>query len=90
MKLHQGYPNPFNPQVTIRYDLPRTQLVQLRVYTLAGERVATLVQEVMPAGRHEVVWNGRDSQGREMSSGSYLVRLETDSGVEGQKLMLVR
>lgn len=90
VKLHRGYPNPFNPQVTIKFDLPKTQMVALSVFTLAGEKVVTLVHEIRPAGHHDAVWNGRDFRGRAVSSGTYLVRLETKSGVERKKLMLVR
>ncbi len=90
LKLHPGYPNPFNPQTTIKFDLPEPHQVRISVFTLAGKTVVTLVNEMMPAGRHAAVWNGRDSRGREVSSGTYLVRLETESGVEGRKVMLVR
>ncbi|MBU0740824.1 hypothetical protein KKG45_05665 [bacterium] len=71
------FPNPFNPQTTIRYDLPHAARVHLGVYDVAGRMVRTLSSgEEIPAGRREVVWNGRDDAGRAVSTGVYFCRLE--------------
>jgi len=76
--LHPNRPNPFNPQTAIGYDMPRQGRVRLSVFDLAGRRVRQLVDGVMGAGRHEVVWDGRDASGMRAASGSYVVRLEAD------------
>ena len=64
--------------------------VRLQIFDLAGLLVATLLDEAGPADCHEVTWNGRDSQGRALPSGPYIVRLETEDRVEARKVMLVR
>ena len=88
--LDQNRPNPFNPSTTIAFELPRAQRVGVTVYTVDGKRVATLQQGMMPAGRHEIAWNGRDDAGRTQASGVYLYRLETEGGVESRRMTLVR
>jgi hypothetical protein len=84
------HPNPFNPQMTIHYALSASGPVRLRTFDLRGRMVAILVEEVQGAGRHEASWNGLDSRGRAMPSGTYIVRLETEVGVEARKVLLVR
>jgi hypothetical protein len=84
------HPNPFNPQTTISFSLDWTEQATVAVYSLTGHRVATLADRVLSSGPHTLTWTGRDSQGRAMPSGTYIVRLETDSGVEARKVSLVR
>lgn len=90
LRLYPCQPNPFNPRTTIRYDLPEAGPVRLSVFDLAGRRVRTLVDESMPQGSHEAVWDGRDASGREVSSGTYLARLEFGGKVEVVRMGLVR
>ena len=91
VRLGPIVPNPFNPRTTIRYELHQQKHVTLRVFDLTGRVVCTLIEsEEQAAGNHQVVWAGRDALGREMPSGTYLVRLSTDSGVEARKVMLLR
>lgn len=76
-RLRQNHPNPFNPQTTISFDLPRVMRVSLRVYDISGRLVAVLLDDVSaPAGRNELVWQGRDFAGQAVSSGSYIYRLQ--------------
>lgn len=84
------YPNPFNPQTAIEYLLPAGQQVSVAVYDLLGHRVALLEIGWHYRGHHRISWDGRDSQGRAAPSGTYIVRLETESRVEARKVMLVR
>lgn len=74
--LAQNYPNPFNPTTTINYSLPFTSNVSLKVFNLIGQEVATLVNGVVQAGSHGVLWSGKDAGGRAMSSGLYFYRLK--------------
>ncbi|ARA94718.1 hypothetical protein AWN76_017195 [Rhodothermaceae bacterium RA] len=76
VRLYPNYPNPFNPETTIRYDLPVAGRVVLGVYDLAGRRIRRLVAGVQPAGPQEARWDGRDEAGRSVASGVYLYRLE--------------
>ena len=83
--LSQNYPNPFNPQTTIRYELPADSKVTLTIYTVTGQRVATLVDKSQPAGRHEVVWDASD-----FANGVYFFRLNASEFVETRKMLLAK
>lgn len=83
-------PNPFNPATSIAYDLPRGGPVRLSIHDVRGQLVATIVDDVLGAGRHEHAWNGRGDDGQEAPSGVYLCRLETPAGVLTRKMSLVR
>jgi hypothetical protein len=88
--LHDPFPNPLNPATTVSFSLPSAMPVKLNIYNLAGERVATLMDGMQPAGKHSVVWDGRNSAGRMSASGIYFARLEAAGIVEAKKLMLLK
>jgi len=85
MTLHQNYPNPFNPVTTIRYSVPSEAHVDLVVYDVLGQRVATLVSETVHAGSHEVHFDAT-----RLSSGTYIYRLEAGGHSLNQSMMLVK
>jgi hypothetical protein len=90
-RLYAGYPNPFNPQTTLSYDLPAATKVNLHVYDLAGRLIRTLKQAtVEPQGRHQVAWYGRDDSGRRVASGVYFCRLQARSFTQVKRLMMVK
>lgn len=88
--LYPVYPNPFNPQTRIDYQLPQTSFVRLAIYNIQGQLVATLVHEKQAAGRHSTVWNGRDAKGRIMVSGIYILRLDAGRQQRSQRLTLLK
>jgi hypothetical protein len=67
----RGYPNPFNPRLTIAYEMPRAGRLTIRIYNLRGEWIRTLIDGEVEAGPGRVEWNGRDAQGRQAASGIY-------------------
>jgi hypothetical protein len=83
-KLIQNYPNPFNPKTVISWQLPVSGYVDLSVYNILGQKVATLVNKTQPAGSYQVEWNASG-----FASGVYLCRLETDKGFEQTKKMIL-
>ena len=85
VRLHQNYPNPFNPSTVIRFELPAEMAVRLEVFDVLGRRVATLLNDRLDSGMHDVTF---DASGA--ASGVYLFRLQTDLGVLSRKMMLVR
>ncbi len=85
-----AHPNPFNPSVSIKYFLPEAGFTKLKVFNLRGQLVQTLFEGQHGGGWGERHWNGLDSQGQGLPSGTYLVRLETQSGAQSKKVMLVR
>ena len=88
--LAGNYPNPFNPETTIAFSLEKAGSVKLEVYNIKGQKVKTLANENMDKGRHNVVWNGRDNQGRKVSSGVYLYRLKTAKQEFNNKMILIK
>ena len=89
--LHGPVPNPFNPTTTVAFELPTQNAVSLHVFDLQGRLVRTLLSgEVVPQGRHEAVWDGRDASGRQAASGTYFFRLETGGQVETKRAVLVK
>ncbi len=88
--LEGNFPNPFNPQTVIRFSVPRTQRVDLGVYDLRGQKVTTLVSDVLPAGRHAITWTGRDDSGRTVGSGLYVYRLVADGKTLTNKMLLLK
>ncbi len=83
-------PNPFNPVTTIEFTVPNTGQVRLEIYDLAGRRVRTLVNEVLPTGPGKAVWRGVDDSGRPTASGTYLARLTGEGLVVTRSLTLVK
>ncbi len=73
--LHPPRPNPFNPFVTVAFDVPHPCRARLEVYDAAGRRLRVLAEGDLDAGRHERLWDGRDAAGRAVSSGTYYCRL---------------
>jgi len=83
--LSDNYPNPFNPTTSFRFGLPKDGMVELSVYNILGRKVASLVNEYMSAGLHQIQWNAN-----EMSSGIYFARLSSGGEVRTVKCLLVK
>ncbi len=88
--LFQNVPNPFNPVSTIQYSLRSDGRVTIRVFDVDGGLVRTLVDAFKPAGIHQAVWDGRNDSGLPVSSGVYLVSMETSEYRESRKAVLLR
>ncbi len=88
--LGANYPNPFNPETTLRFSLAAAGPARLCVYNLKGQLVRVLADSQMPAGSHSLVWDGKDDQGREQGSGVYFYRLESGDFRQTRKMILVK
>ena len=88
--LNQNYPNPFNPTTRIQYSLPKTGVVQISIYTLMGQKIATLVNRNMNAGTYIITWNGMDDLGNPAGAGLYLYQLQTKDFVKTRKMVLLK
>ena len=93
-ELGEAYPNPFNPAVSLRFALPATadgQVATLRVFDVMGQRVATLIDRSVSTGTYVARWDGTNSSGRAVSSGSYLFELRVgDLFMGSRKAMLLK
>jgi hypothetical protein len=90
-QLRPNVPNPFNPQTTLSFSLPREAAASLLVYNPAGRAVRTLLSgEKLPAGPHAVIWDGRDDGGAEAASGVYFYRLVAEDRSETRRMLLLR
>jgi hypothetical protein len=88
--LDQNFPNPFNPTTTIRFNLPERSDVRLSVYNMLGQQVVELVNaNKLAAGKNEIVWNGLDAAGQQVSSGVYIYHIEA-TGVSGNNFTKAR
>jgi PKD repeat protein len=78
-ELYANYPNPFNPETTISYDVPFTSNVSITVYDVLGREVTKLLNGVVSSGSHTVTWNGRNSYSNSVASGVYFLRMDAKS-----------
>jgi hypothetical protein len=78
--LSQNFPNPFNPVTTIPFALPSRSRITIKIYNIMGQKVKTLIDGTMDAGRHQVSWDGKDDRGLKVASGLYIYRMRTAGG----------
>lgn len=88
--LQQNSPNPFSPQTSIEYQVPRTGQVALRVYDAQGRLVKRLVDGQLQAGLHSVVWDGRDDSGQGVKAGAYFYQIEIGGERQAKRMIVVR
>jgi hypothetical protein len=88
--LLESRPNPFNPPARIYFSLPQASRATLEVFTMAGRRVATLVDGDLRAGPYSIRWDGADSRGRPVASGSYFYRLRAGDAIDTKKMLLLK
>ena len=88
--LMSTYPNPFNPDVTIQYQLPAVEDVKIDIYNMLGQNVRSLVETRHAPGHYNVVWNGRNSYGHPLGTGIYFVVVSRASGTSVMKVTLLK
>ena len=89
-QLLQNYPNPFNPETTIKYQLSQPQHVKIQIYNIAGQVIRTLVDGNINAGYHKLIWDGRNDDGMQVTSGVYHCVLRGDKFHAMIKLVLLK
>ncbi len=88
--LLPNHPNPFNPETTIGFGLPRASEVRLEIYNALGQRVRVLLEGRRDAGWHSVTWDGRDGTGQAVLSGIYIARIHAGRFTASRKMMLMK
>ncbi len=88
--LYPNFPNPFNPETRIRFQLAENSDVKLMVYDVLGRKVRTLVSDRMNAGHHVINWDGLNDAGTDVASGMYVYRIKAGNFIAHRKMLLVR
>jgi hypothetical protein len=83
--MSQNYPNPFNPNTTISYSIPSSSFVQLKIFNIIGQEIATLVNEEKLAGNYEVNFDASN-----LPSGVYIYKMNAGSYVQTRKMILLK
>jgi hypothetical protein len=92
-QLFQNYPNPFNPETVISFTIPTEnggEEVSLRIFDILGKEVITLLTHRLRSGLHQVLWNGKNLLGEDVTSGIYFYSLQTGKNIQTRKLVLMR
>ena len=89
-ELKGAYPNPFNPSTTLSFSLAEASEVHLDIYNQKGQKVRSLMSGMMNGGEHQIVWNGTDDSGRQVSSGLYFFRMKSGSYSSTRKMIMMK
>ena len=89
-KLHQNFPNPFNPSTTIFYDVSLESNVKVTVFDLLGREIIKLVDQIEPVGNRSINWDGRDNVGNLVNAGVYIYQIEADAFIQTKKMVLLK
>lgn len=90
VKLFPNYPNPFNDTTVIRYTLPTQALLRIAIYSIKGQLVKELINQIQGGGEYHVTWDGTNQYGKEVSSGIYFCQLKTDKAIQATKLLYLK
>jgi len=88
--LHQNFPNPFNPTTTIPFSVPVQGLVTIDIYDIMGHHIYNLVDGEYSPGYHVINWNGVNSAGRKIASGTYIYRLIAGDNIQHRKMLYIK
>ena len=88
--LDQNYPNPFNPITRIDYELPKTELVSLKIFDVMGREVVSLINEVQKPGRRFVLWDATNNLGQSVSAGMYIYTIQAGEFRKTKKMVLLK
>ena len=89
-KLYPAYPNPFNPETTISYDLPEQSFVEITIYDMLGKKVRTIVNEKQNPGHKSILWNAKDDYGTVVSAGLYIYQVQAGNFIQTNKMILLK
>jgi flagellar hook assembly protein FlgD len=88
--ISSNYPNPFNPETTISFTIPESEIVTLDVYNVRGQLIKSLLNSHHNPGTHSVMWKGNDTDNRAVPSGVYFYKLQAGSYTETKKMVLLK
>jgi len=88
--LFRNYPNPFNAGTMISFQLQSTHHINLSVYDLLGRNIKTIINQELSSGRHEFFWDGREDKSKQLSSGIYICRIQSNSFLLQRKMLMLK
>jgi hypothetical protein len=89
--LYSNYPNPFNPETSIRFSVAKNSLVNIEVFNIKGQKVRSLTNRMYDQGLHRVVWNGKDDKNQSVGSGIYFCKMKVNNHqIKTRKMMLIK
>ena len=88
--LDQNFPNPFNAQTTISYQVPESKHVVLKIYDISGQGIRILKDEVQEAGKYSITWDGTDDESRFVATGIYMIGLKIGENVAIKKMLMIK
>jgi hypothetical protein len=88
--LDQNYPNPFNRSTTIRFQIPQTGLISIKIYNVLGQQIRVLENKKFSPGSFETLWDGRDELDQDVPNGLYFSVLEANNFRQSKKLLLIQ
>ena len=89
-KLQQNFPNPFNPETRIYFEIPQAHDVTIMIYNMLGQQIRTLVKENFKAGQHVVNWNGKNDHGLLVPTGVYIYRIKAGNFIAAKKMVMLK
>jgi flagellar hook assembly protein FlgD len=88
--LHPNYPNPFNPSTTVAFGVATEGRVTLKIYSIDGRLVRTLVDEARIPGTYREIWDGTSDRGTRVASGTYITRMVAPDRTQVNRMMLIK
>ena len=88
--VYQNYPNPFNPSTVIRYNIPQSANVSVKIYNMLGQEIKTLFTGNLTSGVHSVIWNGDTNSGAKVASGTYIFMVKYNDQFQVKKMILLK
>jgi flagellar hook assembly protein FlgD len=84
------YPNPFRDRITIEYSIGKKEMVEVDIYNMNGQKIRTLNDNLLTKGKYKTMWDGTDKNGKEVSSGIYIIRLAAGGQTYSYRIMYMK
>jgi hypothetical protein len=88
--VYPAFPNPFNPVITLRYELPENGHVNITIYDMLGRQVKTLINQTQDAGYKSLIWDATNDYGKPVSAGIYLYQIQAGEYISTKKMVLLK
>lgn len=90
IRFLKNYPNPFNPVTKIQFDLTQAGKTEVKIFNIKGQKVKTLLDQELEAGIHNIVWSGKDDNGKRVTSGIYFYKVTVNKQEKIKKMIMIK